>query len=140
MAYAFLLLRCSLPTPCLKQSTVASASSAHLRGPSALRPQPALPVNVQRNCARLQSRNRVVPVRAVASAEPSTVKIITQGRHIEVTPAIKAYVVRIMSIALPDVWMQILSIANWTRKDHNGMLTQPLKTPASPFRHCNVPL
>ncbi|CAL8463898.1 g3433 [Coccomyxa elongata] len=31
-------------------------------------------------------------VRQVASAAPSTVKIITQGRHVEVTPALKSYV------------------------------------------------
>lgn len=32
-------------------------------------------------------------VTAVASADPSTVKIITQGRHVEVTDSLNSYVV-----------------------------------------------
>lgn len=40
-------------------------------------------------------RRSTLKVTAVASAAPSTVKIITQGRHVEVTPALKSYVVSI---------------------------------------------
>ena len=95
MAAASLFLRFSLQLSCSKQTTPSSASTAHLKGPSTLRPHLGFANQVERISARSQSRGSVLPIRAVASAEPSTVKTIVQGRHIEVTSAIKKYVVRL---------------------------------------------
>lgn len=61
----------------------------------------ALPPARRTDAAFLQSARTCAPVlrranivRAAASPELSTVRIITQGRHVEVTPALQQYVVR----------------------------------------------
>ena len=53
-----------------------------------------LPSSLRRSGACIKCRRNVLEVSAVASAEPSTVKIITRGRHVEVTESLKKYVVR----------------------------------------------
>ena len=63
---------------------------AHLTGRHA-----GLPTPLRRSGACIKSRRNVLEVSAAASAEPSTVKIITQGRHVEVTDSLKKYVVRL---------------------------------------------
>ena len=45
----------------------------------------------------IKRRPSSLQVSAIASAQPSTVKIITQGRHVEVTDSLKQYVVRLTS-------------------------------------------
>lgn len=82
--------RCGLHTASTRAPII--ASGVFLRGQPALRPQVAL-LSVVKHSQR-QARDSSLSLRAIASAEPSTVKIITQGRHVEVTPAIKNYVVR----------------------------------------------
>ena len=61
---------------------------AHAVGRQACLARPLLSSSA---CSRIY-RTRL-QVTAVASAEPSTVKIITQGRHVEVTDSLKSYVV-----------------------------------------------
>ena len=65
-----------------------SFRGAHAVGRQACLARPLLSSSA---CSR--SYRTRLQVTAVASAEPSTVKIITQGRHVEVTDSLNSYVV-----------------------------------------------
>lgn len=82
-----------LQAPCMPRALPLMAAGPFCRGAHAVGRQACLarPLLSSSACSRIY-RTRL-QVTAVASAEPSTVKIITQGRHVEVTDSLKSYVV-----------------------------------------------
>jgi hypothetical protein len=81
----------------------ASSSVVHTHAPRAPRCTSVAPAvsriarsTVLYNSKKAYSRDqaRGLSVRAAAAPETSTVSIITQGRHVEVTEALRKYVVR----------------------------------------------
>ena len=97
MAAASLLL--GFQRPCLRRPPAPTASTAHFRGRLPVQLSPVF----RHGCRRNQAQQETL-ITAVASAAPSTARIILQGRHLDITPAIKNYVV---SSPLLTLWLTL---------------------------------
>ena len=85
------------PTPGAPRVLPASLCCSLYGEVHALRPHFALARAVSTPSQCIKRSGASLRVSASASAQPSTVKIITQGRHVEVTDSLKQYVVRLTS-------------------------------------------
>ncbi|EIE18900.1 hypothetical protein COCSUDRAFT_31477 [Coccomyxa subellipsoidea C-169] len=79
----------SLQSPCTAPRI---ANNAFCRGSPVLKPKSTSYYSTPSVHQPHRQHRNTLKISAVASAQPSTVKIITQGRHVEVTPALKKYV------------------------------------------------
>jgi len=86
-----------LQAPCVPRAVPMALNSPICRRTHAVGRQTDLASPLLRPSACIRSRRNILQVSAVASAQPSTVKIITQGKNVEVTDSLKKYVVRLHS-------------------------------------------
>ena len=84
-----------LQMSCMPRAMPAALSTPFNRGAHCVGVPSALDRLLPSPLACVRSRAKGLSVSAIASAQPSTVKIITQGRHVDVTDSLKDYVVRL---------------------------------------------